>query len=323
MADKAIVKKLAEYKGIPVSKLDPTVTDEEVAAELERARTYASTTEDKPEGEAAEMGDQAVIDFIGYIDDEPFEGGSGKDYPLTLGSNTFIPGFEEQLVGVKAGDEVEVKLPFPENYHEPKCAGRDAVFKVTVKSLRTTHLPELTDEVVAKISPCKTVEEFREYVREEIQDYREKHFQREKEDEVVMKVVENSEVEVPQELVDERAEALKKNFISEIEKSDATFTDYLDYNNMTEEMFDRYNADNALRMLRGQAVLSEIARQEGLVCTDQELEVELDLLAREYKASVDELRGMLGAAGIEMVKDDVLEQHALDFLMEQCVEEKA
>ncbi len=319
MAERKVSVKLAEYKGIPVTKRSAGVTEQEVADELERARTYAARTEEKPDG-SAEMGDQVVIDFVGYIDGRPFEGGDGTDYPLILGSNTFIPGFEEQLVGAKAGDEVDVKVPFPENYHDTRYAGRDALFRVTVKDLRSTIIPELDDEVVAKISACGTVDEFRDYVREEIRRYKEDQNLKEKQNEVLTKLVENSEIAVPQELADERAALLKNNLLAQLESSGSSLEAYLDYNNLTEEMMDRYNTINALNMLRGQAVLGEVARAEGITCSQEELEEELYLMARNYQTTIEELRGMLGEEGIRMVEEDIIDQHALDFVVANSVE---
>ncbi len=319
MEEKKVSVKLAEYKGVPVKKRSVEVTEQEVADELERARTYAATTRDKPDGEA-EMGDQAVIDFVGYIDDMPFEGGDGADYPLVLGSNTFIPGFEEQLVGSKAGDRVDVKVNFPENYHDPRYAGREAVFKVTVKGLRSTILPELTDEVVTRISSCSTVDEFRDYVRDEIGRAKMNQNRQDKADDALTYIVENSEIDVPQEMVDDRAARLKANLISQIEGSGNTLEAYLDYNNVTEETLDKYNRINALNMLRAQAVLGEIAKEEGLTCSKEELDSELFVMARDYQNTVEDLREMLGEEGIRMVEEDIIDEHALNFVVEHSVE---
>ncbi len=319
MAERNTVVKLAEYKGIPVKKRIVEVTEQEIDDELERARTYASTTKDKPDG-AAEMGDQVVIDFIGYIDGKPFEGGDGMDYPLTLGSNTFIPGFEEQLVGAKSGDFVDVNVSFPENYHDGRYAGREAVFKVTVKSLRSTIIPELDDEMVSRISPCGTVDEFRDYVRNEIKMYKENKNREDMSNEVLAKLVENSEIAVPEELVEDRAARLKDNLIAQIGGSGMTMEAYLDYNNITEDIIDEYNRTNALNLLRGQAVLGEVARAEGITCSEEELEGELFMMARKYQTTVDELREMLGEEGIEMVKEDLIDEKTLRFVVEQSVE---
>ncbi|MCD8333594.1 MAG: trigger factor [Clostridiales bacterium] len=319
MDNKTIQVKLAEYKGIEVRKREATVTEQEILSEMERACTYASTTEDKSDGSAV-MGDQAVIDFVGYIDDTPFEGGDGQDFPLTLGSNTFIPGFEEQLVGAKVGDQVDVRVSFPENYHSKVYAGREAVFKVTVKSLRATLVPELSDEVVARISPCRTVEEFRGYVEKQIRDYKADQILQEKENEALTKVVEGSEINVPQELVAERAAILKNNLLVQLQNGGNTLEAYLDYNNLTEEMYDSYVNRNALNMLQGQAVLLEIAKAEGFSYTPEELEQELYVMARGYQTTVDSLKEMIGEAGVLMVGEDILHKQALNYITEQSVE---
>ncbi|MCC8029098.1 MAG: trigger factor [Lachnospiraceae bacterium] len=319
MEEKTIQVTLAPYKGVQVSKREVTVTEQEILSEMNRARGYASRTEDKPDG-SAEMGDQVVIDFIGYIDDEPFEGGDGTDYPIVLGSNTFIPGFEEQLVGAKAGDTVDVRVPFPENYHAKEYAGRDAVFRVTVKSLRSTIVPEMTDEVVSRISPCSTVEEFRSYVEDQIRSHKADQFQQEKENEVLEHIVERSEITVPEELVLERAEILKNNLIAQLRSSGNTLEAYLDYNNLTPEMFDAHSKNDALNMLKGQAVLAEIARAESFGYSPEELMQELFTMARSYRMTVDELREKIGEKGVEMVGNDILHRQALDFITNHSIE---
>lgn len=319
MSEKTIQVKLAAYKGVQVKKREVTVTEGEVLAEMERARSYASTTVDKEDGSAV-MGDQAVIDFVGYINGEAFEGGDGTDYPLVLGSNTFIPGFEEQLVGAKVGDTVDVKVPFPENYHAKEYAGKDAIFKVTVKGLRATIVPELTDEVVSKISPCKSVDEFKGYVENEIRKFKTDQILQEKENQILTSIVEASEIDVPEELVKERADVLKNNLIAQLRNGGNTLEAYLDYNNLTEEMFDRYTLNDALNMLKGQAVLSEIAREEGFTYTQEQLDEALFSMARSYQMTVGELQNMIGENGVKMVGSDLLNQQALRFIVENCVE---
>ncbi|MCC8141696.1 MAG: trigger factor [Lachnospiraceae bacterium] len=320
MEENKITVKLADYKGVSVLKREVDVTEQEVQEEMEHARTYAAETKVKPEG-AAEIGDQTVIDFVGYIDGETFEGGEGEDYPLVLGSNTFIEGFEEQLVGTKAGDLVDVTVSFPEDYQAPVAAGKEAVFKVTVREVRTTHIPELTDEVVAQVSSCTTVDEFHDYVRNQIRAYKEDQNLQEKENEVLTKVVENSDVMIPDEVVEERAKVLKDNLLSQIQSNGTTMDAYLEYNQLTEEQFDGYNRTNALNMLRGQAVLGEIAKAEGMTCSSEELEQELARMAQGYQTAVQELKGMLGDEGIKMVREDILAKRALDLITEQALEE--
>lgn len=320
MSEQTIQVKLGNYKGVKVTKREVTVTEGEVLAELERARSYASTTRDKEDG-IAKMGDQAVIDFVGYIDGEAFEGGDGTDYPLQLGSNTFIPGFEEQLVGAKVGDTVDVKVPFPENYHAKEYAGRDAVFKVTLKGLRETIVPELSDEVVAKISPCKTVDEFKTYVENEIKKFKTDQNLQEKENEVLTAVVDASEIVIPEALAKARAEVLKNNLIAQLRNGGNTLEAYLDYHNLTEEMFDEYTHRDAVNMLRGQAVLSQIAEEEGFSYTKEQLDEALFTMARSYQMTMDELEKMIGEEGVKMVGGDLLNQQALAFITENSVEE--
>lgn len=310
---------LAAYKGVTVARRQVDVTEQEVLAELERARSYASITEDKSDGRAV-MGDQAVIDFVGYIDDKPFEGGDGTDYPLVLGSNTFIPGFEEQLVGARVGDQVDVKVPFPTNYHAKEYAGREAVFKVTVKSLRSTITPELSDEVVAKISPCRTIDEFKVYVENEIRRYKEDQLLQEKENEVLTKIVEASRLEIPEEMVQGRVRILRNSLEGQLRNSGNTLQDYMDYNNLTPEMLDEYLTRDAVNMLKGQAVLLEIAGKEGMAYTQEELDEELFNMARGYQTTVGELQKMLGDEGIEMVGKDLLHKKALDFIVAESIE---
>lgn len=312
--------RLAPYLGVQIPKREVVVTQEEIASELERARTYASTTKDKSEGSAV-MGDQVVIDFIGYINGEAFPGGDGTNYPLVLGSNTFIPGFEEQLVGARIGDVVEVRVPFPENYHAAEYAGKDALFKVTLKGLRETVLPELTDEIVRRISPsCTTVAEFRDYVESEILKYKEKELKNWKEETVLAAVVEQSEIVIPEELINQRAYAIENNILSQLRNAGNELEDYLDYNNLTPEMFHEYARNDARRMLKGQAVLGRIAALEGLMYTEDKLNEELFIMAREYGVNIEEMRQMLGETGLTMVQDDILHQLALDFIVAKSVE---
>ncbi len=319
MSEKTFAVKLGNYKGIEVKKREVVVTEEEVAAELRRARTYASATADKSDG-VAEMGDQVVIDFVGYINDEAFEGGDGTDYPLVLGSNTFIPGFEAQLVGARVGDQVDVMVPFPENYHAPEYAGKDATFKVTVKDLRSTFTPELTDEIVANISPCKTIEEFKGYIENEIRKFKTDQLLQAKEDDVLTQIVESSEMEVPEDMIKERAAVLKNNLLVQLKNTGNTLEDYCDYNNMTESMLDIYLEQDAVNMLKGQAVLLEIAKAEGFSYTEEQLEEELFKMARSYQTTVGEFKEMIGEDGIAMVGNDILHKQALDFITENAVE---
>ncbi|MGI5932455.1 MAG: trigger factor [Eubacterium sp.] len=307
------VTKLGEYKGVEVPKTEITVSEQELQDELERARTYAGKQIDK--GDApAETGDTVQIDFVGTFDGEPFEGGSGENYPLTLGSGQFIPGFEEQLVGAKKDDQVDVTVNFPENYHDASCAGRPAVFHVTVHKVTAVELPELTDEVVKQISGMDTLEEFKKYVHSEITRAKEQEASTEKESRILEKILENSEVAIPAEEIDQRAAVLKQSLEGNLKNNGSTMEDYLGYNNITMEEFDKFNRIDAESMLKGQAVLGEIAKRENLTCSPEELEEAMSSMAQQYGMPLEQLKGMIGEEGPQLIQQDVVSQKALHFI---------
>ena len=319
MSENNMQVKLGAYKGIQVKKQEVVVTEAEVNAELERARQLAAKNEEKTIGTAV-MGDQTVIDFTGYIDGEAFPGGDGADYPLTLGSGTFIPGFEEQLVGTAKGDQVDVKVTFPQDYHEASLAGKEAVFKVTVKRIQTSVVPELSDEVIATVSQYKTIPEFVEYVKGEIRRHKEEQMAISKENMILDQIIQASEIIIPDAMVEERAEALKGNLAAQLRNNGNTLEQYLQYNGLTEEQYHEYAKNDALTMLKGQAALGEIAKAEGFSFTEEELNAEIAGMARAYQMEEAQLRQMMGAQGVEMVGADILSKKALDFIVSQSVE---
>ncbi len=321
MSENTIQLKLGEYKGVQVKKQEITVTEAEIEAELRHAQERAARTEEKTGG--AEMGDETVIDFVGYIDGEAFPGGEGSGYPLKLGSGTFIPGFEEQLAGARKGDQVDVKVTFPKDYHAPEYAGKEALFKVTVQAVRTSIVPELSDEVIAQVSDHKTVAAFVDYVKETIRRYKADQAAIEKENFVLQQIVEASEITVPEEKVKERMNALKNNLLAQLRNNGNTFEQYLQYNNLTEEQFHEYAMNDALSMLKGQAVLHEIAKLEGFSYTQEELNKEIAEMAYSYQMEESQLREMMGEQGISMVGEDILAKKALDFICAQAVEIEA
>ncbi len=312
------IKRLGNYKGIVLPKHEITVTEQEVEQEVERAVSLAATQIDK-ETEEAEAGDTAVIDFIGYIDGEAFPGGDGESYPLVLGSGSFIPGFEEQLIGHKKGDSVDVNVTFPVEYHAPEYAGKDAIFKVTVKNIQSTSVPELSDEVIQKVSGIKTVEEFRKYVHEQISNKKTEELAIENENYVLTKIVEDSEIEISDEAVEERAGALKNSLEAQLRNSGQTLEAYLQYNGINAEEYDTYAKRDALNMLKGQAVLGAIAEAEGYECTEADLEEELKNVATAYQMETDKLKEMMGQDGMNLLRQDVLSKRALELIMKLSI----
>ena len=310
---------LGKYIGVTVTKVDGTVTDEDVTAAIDKEREKNARTINV-EDRAIENGDTAVIDFEGFVDGVAFDGGKGENHSLEIGSGSFIPGFEDQLIGKNAGDDVDVNVTFPEEYHAEDLAGKEATFKVTVKGVRSSFLPELSDEVVQKISQCKTVAEFEEFVRKSIHDFKQNQADMEKENKVLEQIVEASEIEVPQEFIDERKEQLKNNLLAQLRNAGNTFEQYLQYNGLTEELFEEYAAKDALSMLKGQAVLQEIAKAEGFSYTDEDVDQTIAAMAMSYQMPAEQLREMMGERGVAMVAEDILSKQALEFIVKEAVE---
>ncbi len=309
---------LGQYKGIEVPKANVEVTEAEVMEELKRAQQMAANKVAK-EG-PAETGDETVIDFIGYMDGVAFPGGDGIDFPLVLGSGQFIPGFEEQLVGANKGDRVEVKVTFPANYHAADLAGKEALFKVDIKAIRCMELPEIGDEMAQRVSHCKTIEEFKAYVKEQILNHKEQELKSHKEAYIIGKIYETTVVTIPEEEINTSAENLKQGFYAQLQQSGQNIEQYLQYVNMTMEDFEKSARDQAETMVKGQAVLAEIARLEGIVVTEDDLNNELMQMAANYHMSVDDLRDAIKEDGIELVRADVAASKAIDLIVANAVE---
>mgnify|MGYP002570822349 CR=1 FL=1 len=311
---------IKDYKGIKVEKDAVKVSASEVDSELEAYRKRQARLIDAEEDAVTKNGDSVTFDFEGFVDGKAFEGGKAEDFSLVLGSGQFIPGFEDQMIGKKAGEKFTVNVKFPEDYHAAEFAGKEATFKVTVKGVRSSFLPELSDEVVQKISQCKTVAEFEEFVRKSIHDFKQNQADMEKENKVLEQIVEASEIEVPQEFIDERKEQLKNNLLAQLRNAGNTFEQYLQYNGLTEELFEEYAAKDALSMLKGQAVLQEIAKAEGFSYTDEDVDQTIAAMAMSYQMPAEQLREMMGERGVAMVAEDILSKQALEFIVKEAVE---
>lgn len=301
---------LGDYRGIRIPEMEETVSREELAQTLERARQSAAGR--KRTDKAAENGDEVVIDYIGYLNDVAFPGGSGNDYPLVLGSETFIPGFEEQLIGCRRGDQRTVHVAFPANYDAPELAGKDTVFEVFVKEVRETVLPEIDDELARNVGGCQTLEEFKENICRQILEKRKE----ERRNQVVTELNEICEVEITQADISEVAGNMKQNFRLQLQYSGESLDEYLYQCGMSREEFDRSAEEEARLMIKTQSILTEIAEKEGITVTDAELSTEIDRLARESRAPIDEFLESLGKDGMALIREDLEAEKALDFLIE-------
>lgn len=311
---------LGEYKGITVTKVDTAVTEDElqdaIAKEREsNARTI--TVEDR----AIEDGDTAVIDFEGFVDGAAFEGGKGENHSLVIGSHSFIDNFEEQLIGKNTGDELEVNVTFPEEYHAPELAGRPAVFKVKINEIKAEELPDLDDEFAQDVSEFDTLEEYKEDVKKNLAERKAADARRTQEDEAVQKIVENSQMEIPDAMVNTQAESMIDDFANRIAQQGLSLEQYAQFTGTTvEQMLDQMKPD-ALKRIQSGLVLEAIAVKEDIQVSAEDVEAEIGKMAEMYGMEADKMKEWLGDSEKENLKKDIAVQKAVELIMEH-VEEK-
>ena len=306
---------LGDYKGLEVPKSETEVTDEEVEAELKKEQEKNSrtiTVEDR----AAENGDTATIDFEGFVDGEAFEGGKGTDYPLTLGSNTFIPGFEEQLVGAKTGDHVEVKVTFPEEYQVKELAGAPAVFKIKLKSISKKVMPELDDDMVKDSTEFDTVDEYKADVKKKLEEANEKHADSEVEAKIFDKVIENMTAEIPQVMFDNRVNEMISELEQRLAPQGISLDLYMQYTGQTIDTVKKAYAEQAEKQVKLRLALEKIAKLENIEVTEDELKAEFDKLAEAYKLDVDQIKQFIHD---DDLKKDIAVGKAVDLIKDAAV----
>ena len=311
---------LGEYKGLKVSKISNRVTAKEVDAKLEEeqkknARTIA--VEDR----AVQDGDEVVLDFEGFVDGVAFEGGKGENYPLTIGSGSFIPGFEEQLVGVEAGKEVEVNVTFPKEYHAEDLAGKEAVFKCTVHEIKVKELPELDDEFAAEVSEFDTLEEYKADIKAKIKEQKIADGKRKQEDEAVEKAVANASMEIPEAMMKTQVQRQVQDFEQRMQMQGLTMEQYFQFTGMTADKMMEEMKPVALKNIQTRLVLEAVAKAENIEITDEKLDAEIAKMAESYKMEVDKLKEYMGEAEKEQMKKDMAVQEAVTFLVDNAVEE--
>ena len=310
---------LGQYKGIEVEKADTTATDEEVAAELDKEREANSrtiTVEDR----AVQDGDMTVIDFEGFVDGEAFEGGKGTDYPLTIGSGAFIPGFEEKLVGAEIGKEVEVDVTFPEEYHAKELAGKPAVFKCTVKEIKVKELPELDDDFAQDVSDFDTLEEYKADVRKKVEEKKAADAKAKKEDAVIEKIIEGATMEIPDAMVETQAERMVDEFAQRLQMQGLTMEQYLQFTGGNVQALVEQSKPQALKRLQSRLVLEAVVAAENLTASDEELDAELGRMAEQYKMEVEKLKEMFTEEDLKSVREDLAIQKAVELVTDAAVE---
>lgn len=310
---------LGEYKGVEVPKAEIEVTEEEIEAAIKREQEKNSrtiTVEDR----AAEEGDIVTIDFEGFVDGEAFEGGKGEDYPLTLGSHTFIPGFEEQLVGAKTGDHVEVNVTFPEEYQAKELAGKAAVFQCDVKKIEAKELPELNDDFAKDVSEFDTLAEYKEDVKKNLTESKEKEALRAKEDAAIEKIIENAEMEIPEAMLDTQCRQMMDDFGRRMQSQGLSMEQYFQFTGQTAEKMMEDMKPQALKRIQTRLVLEKIVEVENIQPTEEEVNEEISKMAAMYKMEADKLKELVGEREMEQMKKDMAVQKAVTFVAEAAKE---
>lgn len=308
---------LGEYKGVEVKKAEAVVTDEDVENELTAARKKNGRLIDVEDG-AIENGDNTIIDFTGYIDDKTFDGGAGTDYPLVIGSHSFIEGFEDQLIGKKKGETCDVNVTFPAEYHADELAGKPAKFVVTIKEVKRNELPELNDEFASEVSDFDTLDEYKADIRKKLQEKKEQDAKVENENNVIEKVVENAQMELPQPMVDTQAREMVENYARRLQSQGLNINDYMKYTGMTPEKLMEQMRPEAEKRIKTRLVLEKVVEVENVEVSDEKLDEQINEIAASYKLEGAKLKEMMGEREKEQIREDLKVQAAIDLLVEQA-----
>ena len=308
---------LGEYKGIEVQKADAEVTDADVEAELKRVQDQNArlvTVEDRPVAD----GDQTVIDFEGYVDGKTFDGGTAEDFELTIGSHSFIDTFEEQLIGKNIGEECEVNVTFPTEYHAKELAGKPATFKVTVKEIKVKELPELDDEFASEVSEFETLDEYKTDIRAKLSERKQKAAASENENRVVDKVVENASMEIPDRMLDGQIDNMVQEMARNMESQGLSMDLYLKYTGMTMDQIREQMRPQAEKRIKTRLTLEAVVKAENIQTSDERLDEEIQKLADNYKMEADKLKEYMTDRDKDQMKEDIAVQEAVDFLVAEA-----
>ena len=310
---------LGTYKGVQVEKAPIEVNDAEVEAEVikeREANARTITVEDRPVAD----GDIVSLDFEGFVDGVPFEGGKGENYELTIGSGAFIPGFEEQLVGAEAQKDLEVNVTFPEEYHAKELAGKAALFKCRVNNIRVKELPEVDDEFAQEVSEFDTLDEYKADIRERLLQDKEAEVKKIKEDAVIEKIIGEAQMEIPDAMVDFQTEQLMDDFAQRMQAQGLSLQQYFQFSGMTEEQYREQMRPRALQNIQSRLVLEAVAQAEGLEVTQEDVDAEMQRMAEMYKMDVERIKELFGEYQLGEMKKDLAIQKAIDLVRDAAVE---
>lgn len=311
---------LGEYKGLKVDKIPVEVTAEDVEAEIRREQERNGRTVEVTD-RSVKDGDMITLDFEGFVDGEAFEGGKGTDYPLTIGSGAFIPGFEDQLIGAGIGQKVEVNVTFPDNYQAKELAGKAAVFECTVNTIKEKELPELDDEFASEVSECDTLEEYRQEVEKKLIDRKQAEARESVEDQAVDQAVENSEMDIPQPMIDLQVLQMEDDLNYRIQMQGVTRELYFQMTGLTEDRLKKDMEAQAVKNIRTRLVLEAVVKAENIVVSEERLEEELKKMAENYQRDLEDLKKSMDEKRIEELKESIAIQDAITLIADAAVEE--
>ncbi|WP_448920082.1 trigger factor, partial [Eubacterium sp.] len=308
--------KLGEYKGIKGKMLDTDATDEDVETELKNMQERNSRLVTVEDRESA-MGDTCDINFEGFVDDVAFDGGKGENYPLELGSNSFIPGFEEQVAGHKAGEEFDVNVTFPEQY-EPSLAGKDAVFKCKINEIKAKELPELDDEFAKDVSEFDTLDELKDDLKKQIAERKEANAKTDFENQIIEQICENMEVEIPECMFTQKCDEMVQDYAYRLQMQGLDLNTYLQYLGQTMDQFKEQFMEGAKQQVKTKLALDAIVKAENIEASEEEIEAEVNKLAEQYNMEADKIKAAVPA---EQLSADITTRKAVDFIVDNAVKE--
>lgn len=310
---------LGDYKGIEVEKKEAEVSEEEITAEIDKAREANSrliTIEDR----ATEDGDTVIIDFDGYVDGKQFEGGYAEDYTLVLGSHSFIDNFEDQLVGKNLGEDVEVNVTFPEEYHVDELKGKPALFKVKIKEIQKKELPELDDDFAQDVSDFDTLDEYKADVEKKILENKENQIKREQEDQIIEKIIENAQMEIPQQMIAAQTRQMTQEFAQRLQSQGLSLEQYMQFTGLTPQKMMEDLEPQALKRIQSRLVLEAVVAAENNEASDEEIDKELENMASMYQMEIDKLKELIGDDEKKQIGMDLAVQKAVEFVVKEAVE---
>ena len=310
---------LGEYKGVEVEKSDVEVTDEDINKEVDKERENNSRTIDVDD-RAVESGDIIKLDFDGSVDGVPFAGGKAENYTLTIGSGSFIPGFEDQLIGTKIGEDKDVTVTFPEDYHEKSLAGKEAVFKCKVNAITVKELPDADDEFASEVSEFETLAEYKEDIKKKLTEKKEKEARAKKEAQAVEKAVENATMEIPDAMIDTQVQSMMEDFARRMQSQGLSLEQYFQFTGMDAKKMHDQMKPEALKRIQNSLVLEAVAKAENIEISDEKVDEEIAKMAEAYKMEVEKLKDLIGESEKDQMKKELAVQAAADLIADAAKE---